>query len=152
MTLRATCAVTTTVMGGTAWLKLLYWLRLVGGFAMLCHLLSLTGGGDVHRCPHWWLWLPGRYLSFSTWLESPGGQPRNGRTMTQHWLRALCALARWCALRIVVHGRAWQASEGVVLQSCRCGVRVIMHSGSLSTLCCNNPSCVKFHSTQFPML
>lgn len=46
----------------TAKLRQPYIVRLCGDFAMLSHILSLTGGGDSHNCPYFWPCLPPRYF------------------------------------------------------------------------------------------
>lgn len=121
----------------TAVLRLPFFLRLCGDFAMLDHFLSLTGGSDKQRCPCWWPCTPRRYLSGAFWLASPSGQVRNPGVLCHHWLLVVWSLARWCAL---LRGH-WVESRGRLTSMCACGSRSVACSSSPALLSCKNLRC-----------
>ncbi|OSX72878.1 hypothetical protein BU14_0397s0002, partial [Porphyra umbilicalis] len=47
-------------------MSLPFFLRVCGDFALLAHVLTLTGCGDLSRCPYWWACLPASYLAGSS--------------------------------------------------------------------------------------
>lgn len=132
----------------TAEFNLPYFLRLCGDFAMLCHLLSLTGGSDQSRCPSWWLCVPHKYLSAAFWLSTPPGGPRLPNTLSQHWLLVVWSLARWCA---TLRGH-WQGAGGQVSSTCSCGATLVAHSNSPAVLRCGNRSCSTYGTQSVHLL
>lgn len=122
----------------TVQLRLPYFLRLCGDFAMLCHMLTLTGGGDAHRCPYRWPCVPRQYMSVAAILgDEAVGTARCGRTLSQHWVLAVWVLLRWCAL---ARGK-WTASGSRLTWPCLCGQPIVMRSTSLHVMGCENPRC-----------
>lgn len=128
---------TEATMPVTASLRLPFFLRLCGDFAMLDHFLSLTGGSDWNRCPSWWLCTPRRYLSGAFWLGGAAGEARNPGVLYKHWLLVVWSLARWCALQ---RGH-WVESRGRLTSSCACGWKVAACSSSPALLACKNRRC-----------
>lgn len=82
----------------TASLRLPYSIRLCGEFAMLCHYLKLTGGGDALRCCYKWPCIPQTYLSVEMMLRAPGefdcGSARDAVTLRWQWGLIVWVFAR----------------------------------------------------------
>lgn len=73
-------------------------LRVVGDFAMLAHIMGLTGGSDNSRCPFWWPCAAGDFLSLTAHVSSDG-RPRTVHSVMLQWEFVCWQLARWCTLR-----------------------------------------------------
>ena len=143
------------VYRSTAVLTLPYFIYVCGDFAMVCHLLALTGCGDLNRCPYRWPCLPADYLP-SLLLDDAGDSveetregARDGKLLSQHWELVVWSLARWCTLR---NGN-WRAAGGLVRWACRrCRQDIVALSSSTSILSCVNQTCLLHDEPQAPLL
>jgi len=134
----------------TAPLSLPFFLRVCGDFALLAHVLTLTGCGDVSRCPYWWPCLPASYLSGSL-LERGSGAGRDAAFLSSHWELVVWGLARWCSLGSG-HGQ-WRGSDGRVLWACDgCGTDMEALSTSTTIMACEDRTCNRFEDPQAPLL
>lgn len=73
-------------------------LRVVGDFAMLAHIMGMTGGSDDSRCPFWWPCDADDFLSLTAHVSS-NGQTRTISNVVRQWELVCWQLARWCTLR-----------------------------------------------------
>ena len=120
--------------------RLPFLLWLCGDFAMISHLLTLTGGGDVNRCPFRWPCLPKGFLSGAL-LDGEAGCARDGSRLAAHWELVVWSLSRWCTLR----RSAWRASGGYIRWACAgCQRDLVALSSSAATLSCPHESCPLF--------
>jgi len=132
----------------TAAKSLPFFIHVCGDFAMISHLLTLTGCGDVNRCPYMWPCMPASYLS-ALILDGGRAAPRDGPFLSNQWELAVWALARWCTLR----DGNWRAHGGRVLWSCRgCRRGMVALSSSVAVLACSSTSCPMFEEPQAPLL
>jgi len=134
----------------TAAKSLPYFIHVCGDFAMISHLLTLTGCGDVNRCPYLWPCMPASYLS-ALILDGGRAAVRDGPFLSNQWELAVWALARWCTLR---DGKCdWRAHGGRVLWSCRgCRRDMVAFSSSVAALACSSNTCPLFEEPQAPLL
>jgi len=129
-------------------LRLPFLVRLCGDFAMLCHFLTLTGGGDVNRCPFRWPCWPAGYLS-SSLLDGGTGDTRDGPLRSAHWELTIWSLARWSTLR----DKTWRVSDGRLLRACgRCQAEMVAVSSSAAVLSCGNVMCSLFDRPQAKLI
>jgi len=129
-------------------LRLPFVVRLCGDFAMLCHFLTLTGGGDVNRCPFRWPCWPAGYLS-STLLDGGTGDVRDGQLLSAHLDLTIWSLARWSTLR----DGTWRVADGRLLWACgSCRQDMVAVSASAAVLSCSNVACYLFERPQATLL
>jgi len=71
-----------TTPRSTAELHLPFFIHVCGDFAMIGHLLTLTGCGDINRCPYRWPCLPPHFLSTLLLDGSQGARERDASQMS----------------------------------------------------------------------
>jgi len=112
-------------------------LRLVADFAMQGHLLALTGGADMWRCPSGYPCLVADMGSPSapSWLMT---RPRTVASLETQWLLSVWSFSRWCALR----SKSWVCGDGVIGVPCRdCGLVMAYESLGATHLACRTEGC-----------
>ena len=133
----------------TAELHLPFFIHLCGDFAMIGHLLTLTGCGDINRCPYRWPCLPPQFLSTLLLDGIEGARARDASLMSALWEVVVWGLARWSTLR----ERSWLAAGGHVRWPCAgCGQHLLALSDSPSFLSCTVARCCRYAEPQAPLL
>ena len=148
---KATSSASTTgaPLHWTAPMSLPFFLRVCGDFALLAHVLTLTGCGDLSRCPYWWACLPASYLAGSV-LERGLGAGQDAAFLSSHWDLVVWGLARRCSLG-PGHGQR-RGSDSRLLWACDgCGTDMESLSTSTTILACEDPTCNRFDDPQVPL-
>lgn len=110
--------------------------KIVGDFSLVSHMLGLTGGSDDSRCPFWWPCSSKTFLSLTEQAKAPGFR-RTVRTIARQWELVCWFLARWCGLR---GGLA--LDSGTVCARCVvCREAVPLVMPLERYVCCGTPFC-----------
>lgn len=112
--------------------------RIAADFAMIDHLLGLTGGSDDSRCPFWWPCSSKTFLSLCAHAAAGGG-PRTVQTIERQWELACWVLGRWCALR---GGRLTLSSGSITARCSTCNQVLPLDMPLQSHVPCRAPACV----------
>jgi len=113
---------------------------LVGDFAMLAHMLGLTGGSDAARCPYKWPCPLARILSPAACVGHMGKRRTVG-TLTSAWEMAVWTLARWTVLsspRLVL------TADTVVGTFGDCDGRARVFLPGPVAVCCRTEGCTMY--------
>lgn len=112
-------------------------LRIVGDFAMLAHIMGMTGGSDDSRCPFWWPCAAGNFLSLSAHV-SADGRTRTVSNVMRQWEFVCWQLARWCTLR----NASLSVDAGSVLVRCpACRTTTPLPTTFQERVPCQAPGC-----------
>lgn len=123
-------------------------LRIVGNFAMLAHIMGMTGGSDDSRCPFWWPCAASDFLSLTAPVCTDG-RTRTVSNCMRQWEFVCWQLARWCTLR----DASTSVGGGSVLLRCpACRTTTPVPTAFQRRVPCLAPGCEGTSMLTFPVV